>query len=75
MTVFYLKFDEDGYIVDLTQLQPSPPDYQAAEIDGMPDDIMLGCYKWNGGLVLDEDKKAVVEAEIAATLPPPPFGS
>lgn len=56
--IYNIKFDENDYVVDLTQLSPAPSDYIAVEIGDIPHDVMCGCYKLVDGLfVLDEDKK------------------
>ena len=56
---FYLKYDQDGYILDAIEFDPQPirNDYELFEIDSLPNDIANQCYKnVNGILERDEVK-------------------
>lgn len=64
--LYFIHFDESGYITDLTRFNPGRPTYTAHDIDPkqIPTDILRGYYKLeNGQFVLDEARKAQWEAE------------
>ena len=64
---YYMKFDNDGYILDITSYNPNDVEYIANEVTAeIPTSIMRGYYKWNNGFELDADKKAIVDAAYAA---------
>jgi hypothetical protein len=62
--IYYAKIDENYYITDLTCLTPPPENYVSINIQTMPDDIIYGYYKWQDGLVLDQEKKDIVMTEL-----------
>ena len=69
---FYLKYDEDGYIVDAIEFDPRPvrDDYSLFEVDKLPDDINSQCYKnVNGVLERDEVKYQEYLEEINDVVP------
>ena len=59
--LYFFCFDGDGYIIDLTRINPSRPNYEAHDIDpaNIPLDVLRGYYKLeNGQFALDETRKA-----------------
>jgi len=62
--IYKFKFDENGFITDLTRLA-APADYISHDIDpaAIPADVLCGYYKFTDGVfVVDTDAKAAFEA-------------
>lgn len=63
MRSWYIQLDSSGYIVDITSIAPLLEGYIMVETDVEPPSmIMRGYYKWDNGFVVDEVKKAELDA-------------
>ncbi len=65
--LYFLCFDGEGYITDVTRFNPGigVVNYQAFEINHktIPEDVMLGCYKFESdSFILDELKREEIIA-------------
>ncbi len=68
---YFMAFNGDGYITDVTSIDPNRAEYTAYDINkaDIPQDVMLGCYTFvDNVFVLDEAKRTEI---IEAQEPPP----
>lgn len=64
--IYHIKFDQDGYIVDMSKF-PASGDYIEIDIGSalIPPKIMRGYYKWQNTFIVDGEKEIIVDEAMA----------
>lgn len=63
MNIYFMRFDGQGFITDLTKYGNALREYAPIDITDheIPGNIMRGYYRWNDGFVKDEARASEID--------------